>query len=161
MLRGWAKWVCRLSMIAGSIAPVVAQAEGAASDHECFDAVVLAQIRRQTPTDIGNCGDDCIIEEWPWILDLDVRTVLRGRAPLGDVTVLTVQHTNYRSDLGVQRWWLRRNALGLFNVLRVSRGTNLPPCAVGDGPATPYISPANGRTIEDVRREGEARYGGH
>jgi hypothetical protein len=135
-----------------------ARAEENSAGPGCFDALVSARIVRQTPTVIGECGDTCIIVEWPWIVDLDVRRVLEGNAPSGRITVLTIQHTYYRRGLAAGRWWLRRNSLGTFNVIRTEA---LRPrrCETGMAPAPAYYRPSDGQTLEDLRREGEARYG--
>jgi hypothetical protein len=127
---------------------------------ECFDADVSATILRQTPTVIPEC-EDCIIMRWPWLVDLRVRRVQEGLATRGDLTVLNVQHTYYRTDLGPRRWLLRRNTLGGFNVVVPSEEGRLPRCSESALPAPPYIQPADGTTLDDVRREGEARYGRH
>lgn len=129
-----------------------------ASETECFDAEVSASISRQTPTVMPDC-DDCIIMRWPWIVELQVQRVHSGRLPRGQVTVLTVQHTYYRRDLGARRWWLRRNTLGAYNVLQPDEGETLQRCSADSPAARPYIQPSDGKTLEDLRREGEERYG--
>lgn len=128
---------------------------------ECFDAQVYASITKQTPTVIPDCGPDCIIMRWPWILDLDVKRVLKGDVMSSHITVLTVQHTYYRSDLGARRWALRRNSLQTFNVLTGDRVAGLERCPRGTEPAKPYIRPPTGKTLADIAREGEAHYGKH
>jgi hypothetical protein len=125
----------------------------AAQDAECYDAEVSARIVSQTPTVFPDCGDDCIVISWPWILDLDVRRVHFGDAQRGRLTVLAVLHTDYRPDLGSRRWKLRRNDLGGFNLLRGAENLTAR-CADDQPPATAYIKPPDGRTLEDLRREG-------
>lgn len=132
-----------------------------AAEPDCFDALIYASIVHQTPTVMPDCGDDCIIMSWPWVLELDVERVSKGNIALGPLTVLTVQHTDYRTDLGARRWWLRRNSLGLFNVLRLSEKTEIPHCAKDAQPARPYIKPADGKTLRDLVKEGEEYYGRH
>jgi hypothetical protein len=127
---------------------------------ECFDAEVSATILRQIPTVIPEC-DDCIIMRWPWFVDLRVRRVHEGLGTRSDITVLTVQHAYYRTDLGARRWLLRHNTLGGFNVVVPPEKGSLPRCSEGAPPAAPYIRPADGTTLDDLRREGEARYGRH
>ena len=124
------------------------------SPPECFDALVVGKALRQSPTAFSDCGDDCIVMSWPWIVDIDVRRVLKGEAPTGRITVFTVQHTDRRTNRGT-RWWLRRNASGVFNVLGVENENELPRCASDTPPVAPYVRPTEGRTLEDVRREGE------
>jgi hypothetical protein len=126
---------------------------------ECFDAQIYASIVQQTPTDIPDCGPDCIVMRWPWILELDVKRVLKGSVGSNPLIVLTMQHTYYRSDLGARRWWLRRNSLGAFNVLTGDNAARLARCPRGTKPAKPYIHPPKGKTLGDLAREGEARYG--
>lgn len=128
-----------------------------AAPEDCYDASVLARISRQTPTVAGNCGEDCIVMTWPWIIQLEVEGVLEGHAKLGRLTVLTVQHTNYTHDLGAVRWWLRRNTLGKFNAIMDAPGALPPRCKSGIPAAEPYVTPAPGQTFGDLQREG-ARY---
>tara|TARA_R110002124_G_scaffold270064_1_gene438271 strand:- start:304 stop:792 length:489 start_codon:yes stop_codon:yes gene_type:complete len=125
----------------------------AAQDAECYDAEVSARIVSQTPTVFPDCGDDCIVISWPWILDLDVRRVHFGDVRRGRLTVLAVLHTDYRPDLGSRRWKLRRNDLGGFNLLRGAENLTAR-CADNQPPAAAYIKPPDGQTLEDLRREG-------
>ena len=129
-----------------------------ASETECFDAEVSASISRQTPTVMPDC-DDCIIMTWPWIVELQIQQVHSGRLERGPATVLTVQHTYYRRDFGARRWWLRRNTLGAYNALQPDEGETPQRCSADSPAARPYIQPSNGRTLEDLRREGEEHYG--
>lgn len=129
-----------------------------ASEPECFDAEVSAVIIRQTPTVAPDC-EDCIIIRWPWIIELDVQRVHRGRMVGGPATVLTVQHTYYRQDPEPRRWWLRRNTLGAYNVVQLVEGETPRRCSLDSQAARPFIRPATGKTLEDLRREGEDYYG--
>lgn len=126
---------------------------------ECFDAAVSARITQQVPSVPPGCGDDCIITHWPWFVDLEVQRVLQGEAPTGPLTVLSVQHTYWSSDLGFRRWWLRRNAQGGFNLLGLDEEVMPIRCPEGTAPASAYITPGEGITLEEVRRHGEERYG--
>jgi hypothetical protein len=117
----------------------VARAEGLPDAPDCFDAEVSARLVRQTPTPIPDCGADCIVMSWPWILDLDVEAVVRDSAPTGRLRVLSVQHTFYRADLGDRRWLLRRNARQGFNLLRVDPDARPKLCGKGSPAAAPYI----------------------
>lgn len=128
-----------------------------AKDAECYDAEVAARIISQTPTVFPDCGDDCIVISWPWIVDLDVRRVHSGDARRGRLTVLAVLHTDYRRDLGSRRWKLRRNDMGGFNLLRGAEDLTAR-CAADQPPAPAYITPPDGQTIEDLRREGREHY---
>jgi hypothetical protein len=96
---------------------------------------------------------------WPWVLDLNVQKVVSGHVPSNLLTVLTVQHTYFRSDLGARRWWLRSNTLGAFNVLSENEAKALRRCPKGTPAARPYIQPGYGRSLLDLVREGEERYG--
>ncbi|WP_271085053.1 hypothetical protein [Brevundimonas sp. NIBR11] len=129
--------------------------EARAQDVECYDAEVSARILSQIPTEILNCGDDCIIVSWPWFLDMDVRRVHSGDVKRGSLTVLAILHTSYRRDLGVRRWKLRRNDQGGFNLLR---GEHIAArCPTDAPPAQAYITPREGQTLDDLRREGRDR----
>lgn len=140
-----------LTATAGWCAP-----NAVAQDAECYDAEVSARIVSQTPTVIPDC-DDCIIMRWPWIVDLDVRRVHSGEVRRGRLTVLTVQHTDFRPDLGVVRWKLRRNTQGGFNVMWFGEDPGRQ-CSRDEPPASPYITPPNGQNLEDLRREGREHY---
>lgn len=130
-----------------------------AAEPDCYDAEVSARITRQTPTVAGDCGPDCIIISWPWIVDLDVRRVYSGVLSRGSITVLTLQHTYWgRSRVG-HRYWLRRNTVGTFNVLQVDESQKPERCAADALPAQAFIRPPEGKTLDDLRQEGEARYG--
>ncbi|WP_313005056.1 hypothetical protein [Brevundimonas sp.] len=122
---------------------------------ECYDAEVSARIVSQTPTIMPDCND-CIIMRWPWIVDLDVRRAQSGEVRRGRLTVLTVQHTDRRSDRAV-RWKLRRNTLGGFNVVWFGEAPKRR-CSPDAPPALAYITPPNGQTLEDLRREGREYY---
>ena len=131
--------------------------DASAQDADCYDAEVSARIVSQIPTVFPNDDDGWITISWPWIVDLDVSRVHSGDARRGRMSVLAVLHTYYRRDLGSRRWKLRRNDLGGFNLLRGAE--NLTARCAGDEPARAYITPADGQTLEDLRREGRQRYG--
>lgn len=150
--RAWAAAV--FLAVAGAASPCMARA----AEPDCYDALVVAQIARQIPTAIPNC-DGCIIMRWPWLIDLDVLHVSRGRAPQGRLTVLTIQHTYYRTDAGPVRWWLRRNRDGGYNVLHVDENARLPRCAKNVGLAKPYVRLAPGESLSDLARAGLDMYG--
>ena len=92
---------------------------------------------------------------WPWIDEFDVDRAVVGSAPSGRLKVLTVQHTDFRRDLGARRWWLRRNDMGGFNLLRFGESEHLGQCAADAPPAQAFLHPPAGQTIDDVEREGE------
>jgi len=148
----------RLVFLATLAAAAVWSATNAlAQDADCYDAEVSARIVSQTPTVMGHC-DDCIIISWPWIVDLDVRRIYSGDLRRGRLTVLAVLHNDFRRDLGARRWKLRRNNQGGFNLLRNAEEVTAR-CANDAAPATAYITPPDGQTLEDLRREGRAHYG--
>ena len=125
---------------------------------DCFDALITARVVKQTPTETPECGDDCIVMSWPWLLEIEIRRVLEGDAPKGRLTVLSVQHTDIRADYGVRRWWLRRNSVGGFNLLGEASGRSLTRCPANSPPAAAYITPHAGETLEGLRRQGVKRY---
>jgi len=139
------------------LAPRPSNAASAWDKPDCFDAEVNAGIAQQTPTAVLGCGSNCIVMSWPWILKLHVERVIKGTLPskATPLTVLTVQHAYYRTDLPPRRWWLRRNSLGVFNVIKIENGPPLPLCPGGSKPAKPYISLPTGKTLADVEREAE------
>lgn len=159
--RGIAGRLVGVAVSAGVAASPLAAAP--APEADCYDSLVLATIHRQTPTPIPNCGDDCIVMRWPWIVELDVERVVRGKLVPSRLTVLTVQHSNYRTDLGAWRWRLRRNTLGGFNVIGFKvpgfeDRARLPRCPKGTPPAEPFIEPGEGRTLGDLLRESREQY---
>ena len=130
----------------------------AAQDAECYDAEVSARIVSQTPTVFPDCGDDCIVISWPWIVDLDVSRVHSGDVHRGSLPVLAVLHTGYRGNLGTRRWKLRRNDQGGFNLRRNGDSVSAR-CTRDTAPAVAYITPPDGQTLDDLRREGRSHYG--
>jgi len=138
----------------------VAQASVASlQGEECFDVEIVANIAAQVPSEPPEIGDGSIIMEWPYFIDLNVERVLKGRLPLRRLTVLSVQHTFFRRDLGSKTWWVRRNTLGGYNLLRTKGDEKPRRCLAGTPPARAYLEPANGATLEDLRKDGERRYG--
>jgi hypothetical protein len=133
----------------------------AAAQTDCFDAEVSARIVRQTPsvmpTDVPGC-EGCIIMRWPWFVELEVQRVHSGAVERGLLSVLTVQHTYY-SRGAPRRWLLRRNTMESWNVVHSDQGAPLPRCGADSKPVSPYIRPADGQTLDDLRREGEEHYG--
>jgi hypothetical protein len=138
-----------------SVTPAHSQSDGQ-EPQDCFDALVIAHVVGQTPSVIPEC-DDCIVMRWPWFLDLKVQRVIEGHAAKGRVTVLSVQHSGYRSQ--TRRWWLRRNSIGGFNLLGEASARNLMQCPAGSPPAVAYITPGAGKTLADLRREGAKAHG--
>jgi hypothetical protein len=152
---------CDAGLILNALAAIaVASASpvSAATEADCFDAEVTATIARQTPTVVPDCAD-CFVMRWPWIVDLQVERAHSGAVQRGPLTVLTLQHTDNRDDLGARRWLLRRNALGTFNVVEHPEKQKLRRCSADAPAARPFIHPAPGTTLDDLRREGEEHYG--
>lgn len=143
-------------------AVVVTAAFGATSalaqDTDCYDAEVTARVVSQIPTVFPDCGDDCIVISWPWIVDLDVRRIHSGDVRRERLTVLAILHTGFRRDLGSRRWKLRHNDQGGFNLLRGAEDITTR-CTSDAAPTTAYITPPDGQTLEDLRREGREHYG--
>lgn len=150
---------CTVPAVVVAASFMLACGSALASEPACYDAEVSARIIRQTPTVMVDCGDDCIIMAWPWIIDLNVRWVYSGSVSRGPVTVLAVQHTYFSQPRNGRRWWLRRNSLGTYNIVQRNADEPLQRCLADAVPARPYISPADGQTLNDLRREGEERYG--
>ena len=148
-------------MLAGLIATTVVVADDPSAARppaapRCYDTVVVGRLVRQTPTVMPSCTD-CFIMAWPYIDVLDVKRVVRGHAPRGPLTVLSVQHTWLRMTQKDDRWWLRLNTAGGYNV--ISDGPHAPLCAKGEAPAQPFIEPRAGQTLGDLERDGDQQYG--
>ncbi|MBI1232937.1 MAG: hypothetical protein GC208_00350 [Alphaproteobacteria bacterium] len=144
-----------ISLLVVTISPLSARAD---DEPDCYDAEVSAEIIAQVPTVIPDC-DDCLIMRWPWFLDLDVVRTHSGEIDLGPLTVLSVQHTYFREDRGAIRWKLRRNTLAGYNAVGAFGYGPEEQCQPGTPPARPHFDPGDRRTLDDVRREGEERYG--
>lgn len=140
-----------IALLGAAVAPIAATAQ----EPDCFDAVISAKVVRQIPTPIPDCGDDCIVMQWPWIIDLDARRVHQGDLKRGPVAVLAVQHNRYQEGATV-RLWLRRNSLGVFNAYRSETGKAMRRCRAGAPPADAFVT---GVTLDELRRQGEAWYG--
>lgn len=123
----------------------------------CYDAKVRAEPADQVPSEIGDCGSDCIIMSWSWFVDLQVERVIDGVLPSNLVRVLTVQHT-YRV-LRRGTWLLRKNTAGGYNVVVPEDGAALVRCSEGATSVEPYIRPGDGHTLDDLRDAGIRRYG--
>lgn len=148
------------AMLIAEIPPAAAQ-DGADITDDCYDALVTARIVRQIPSAFPACGDGCITISWPWFVDLDVRRVLDGTLTGRKLSVLTVQHTSFRAGLGDRRWLLRRNNLGGYNArFMYEPREKVRRCSVDAAPEEPYLSPSNGKSLADLRREGEELYNG-
>jgi hypothetical protein len=142
------------AILIGLAAPSAVLAEPA-----CYDAKVRARPVDQVPSEIGDCGGDCIIMSWPWFVDLQVKRVIDGVLPSKMVRVLTVQHTYRVSREGT--WLLRKNTAGGYNVLAPEDGASLARCSAEVASVQPYIRPGEGHTLEDLRDTGIRRYGHH
>jgi hypothetical protein len=128
-----------------------------AAEPDCYDVLVSARVVRQSPTAVPDCGPECIVISWPWIDRLEVKRVIEGPTVSRRLIVLVVQHNDFVSDRPI-RLRLRRNALGLFNVIRVSDSSKMLRCAPGTPPAAPYIRPKKGQSLRDLIRETEGEY---
>lgn len=125
---------------------------------ECYDAVVSGRIEAQTPSVFPESDDGSITMVWPWFLKLKVRKAIVGAVPAGSLLVLSMQHTKFRKDLGWRRWWLRRNSIGGFNLLRFGGAERLPRCSADVKAAEPLIRPGPNKTLDDLLKEGERAY---
>lgn len=142
------------AILAGLATPSAALAE-----RVCYDAKVRALPVDQVPSEIGDCGSDCIIMSWPWFVDLRVKRVVDGVIPSKMIRVLTVQHTYRVSREGT--WLLRRNTAGGYNVVMPGDEAMLARCSDDVTPVEPYIRPGDGHALDDLRDAGIRRYGHH
>lgn len=132
---------------------------GAMAEPACYDAKVRARPVDQVPSEIGDCGSDCIIMSWPWFVDLRVTRVIDGALPIKMVRVLTLQHT-YRVSRE-EPWLLRKNTSGGYNVLATETPSKLARCPAEVKPAEPYIRSGDGHTLDNLYDTGVRRYGHH
>jgi hypothetical protein len=119
----------------------------------------VAKVVGQVPSDWPYSDNDYIIMSWPYFIDLDILRVVDGQIETRKITALSVQHTYWRSDLGAQKWWLRRNTQNGYNILRADDGAKPPKCPEGAEPDRAYLEPEPGKTLDDMRKAGERRYG--
>lgn len=140
------------AILVGLAAPSAALAEPV-----CYDAKVRALPVDQVPSEIGDCGSECIIMSWPWFVDLRVKRVIDGVLPSQMVRVLAVQHTYRIAREGT--WLLRKNTAGGYNVVVPEDGTALARCSDGIASVEPYIRPGDGQTLDALREAGIRRYG--
>lgn len=126
---------------------------------ECYDVKIWARPVDQVPSEIGDCGGDCIIMSWPWFLDLKIKRVIEGKVDSKMVRVLTVQHTYLKPRHGT--WQLRRNTAGGYNVLLREDREAAGLCAPNANPVDPYIRVESGRTLDAARDLGVNTYGHH
>ncbi|MEQ1688633.1 MAG: hypothetical protein ABL874_08670 [Sphingopyxis sp.] len=142
-------------------APLAAQESEVSSYFSCYDILVEAHIIAQIPSPLPDIDDGSIIMSWPWFIDLNIDMVLEGSVQLGHVSVLTLQHTYFRPDLGGRRWSLRRNDMNGFNARMADPLLDMLRCKEGVIPAPAYIRNVNDLGLEEIRREGERQYGNH
>lgn len=160
MAAGW----CRLSPVirkASSAAMCVALAVPTATvpAPDCYDVKIRARAVDQIPSDIPDCGSDCIIMQWPWFIDLRVTRVLDGAIPDKIVRVLALEHTYYVKR--ERTWFLRKNGAGGYNVLTPEEGQRLNQCSADASPVKAYIDVASAQRLDEFREEGIRRYGHH
>lgn len=154
-----------LIMLALVLSLTLAIRAGAAAEeteqNPCFDTEVTGRLVAQVPIPMPDPDDDgSIVMHWPWFVDIAVRDVHRGKVPKGKLTTLALMHTYWRSDLGNRRWKLRRNSRGGFNLLGTSSDRTIKRCAADVPAMRPYIGADQAR-LDQLRREGEERYGRH
>lgn len=157
-IQGIGAGLCAILLAAATPSQAAAKADGP----DCYDAIVSATISHQVPS-ILQPDPEWIVVTWPWFIDLRVHRVIEGDAHRGTLEVLSVEHTGYRSDLGRRNWWLRRNTLGGYNLIRFPND-DIQRCAPGTEGATPYLRPGPDQTLRQMRSEAEReyrRYGAH
>jgi hypothetical protein len=76
----------------------------------CYDAIVSARLIKLVPSEIPDCGENCIVMVWPWFADLKIERVLKGRVPTPRLSVLTMLHSYLVPSSFT--WSLRRNKEG-------------------------------------------------
>jgi len=122
----------------------------------CYDALVRAKAIAQIPTPLPQLDDpNRIIFAWPWFVDLEISRVLEGTVDGKVVKALAVLHSSWVSD--EMTFALRRTTVGNFNILR-GDPKNLRRCDRSVPAEVPYIDPAKGQTLDDLRRESEIEY---
>lgn len=141
-------------MLVGLAMPSAALAEAA-----CYDAKVRAAPVHQVPSDVTDCGSDCIVMSWPWFVDLRVKRVIEGALPHKSVRVLAIQHT-YRVPRE-RTWLLRKTIAGGYNVVVSKDGAAPVRCPDGTAAVEPYIRPRDRRTLDDLRDAAIRRHGLH
>ena len=156
---GWRALAATAVALALATGRSIAWAEEPDDAPPCFDAEVFGNMLRQTPTPIPDCGSDCLVMAWPWVVELDVDQVVRGAAPTGRLLVLSIQHTDYRSNVGGRLWLLRRNSDHGFNLLRTSPEAGLKFCGPGAPAAKPYIGLADHQTLRQLEAESRKAWG--
>jgi hypothetical protein len=147
---------------AASIAAILtglASPSAAMAQLPCYDAMIRASPIDQIPSEIGDCGGDCIIMSWPWFIDLKVVRVIDGALAGQTVRVLAVQHTYHLPREGT--WLLRRNDAGGYNVLTPENGPALVRCTADTPAAEAYIRSGPGQSLNDLRDAGVRHYGHH
>jgi len=150
-------WAIGLTAALPMAGPSMAEA-GTDTERNCYDSAVVARLMSQTPTPYAGCGDDCIVVRWPWVLELDVTEVTRGRSVPRQVAALSVQHTYFRR-VREHRFLLRRNTDGGYNVVWSEDARRPPRCTRQDTLATPYVGLRHGQTLKDLIAEGRRVYG--
>ncbi len=148
-----------LAWLAALLWPTSATSSSPPEAQGCFDALVVAKVVGQVPSDFPDSDDDYIVMSWPYFIDLDIEQVAEGHVEARKITALSVQHTYWRSDLGARRWWLRRNTAGGYNILRIGIGAEPMKCPQGTAPDRAYLEPPAGQTLDEMRKAGERRYG--
>jgi len=134
-----------------------AAAQDQQSEIDCYDAIVKARIVDQVPSVIPEFDDGSIVMRWPWFVDLDVEAVVKGAVSARRLSVLAVMHTKLITKRHF-RWLLRANDTGGYNAVPIFEAKNLPRCEAAAAPALSYLRPTDGKTLADLRRDGEKRY---
>jgi hypothetical protein len=93
-----------------AVLAIAASPAAAMTEPACYDVKIRARPVDQVPSEIRECGSDCIITSWPWFVDLQVERVIDGTLSEKVVRILTIQHTYFLPRSGT--WALRRNAAG-------------------------------------------------
>ena len=152
--------ISALTALAAALATMMVVSPAQAFETVCYDAKVSARIRDEVPTVIPDIRDESgaasHIDAWPWIVDLNVQQVREGNISDRRLRVLTIQNTYFQHS--TRDYYLRRNHQGGWNVIWPTAQQTLTRCANDSQPARAYFTPANGKTLEDARREGRRSY---
>lgn len=138
-----------------ALIPAVFAATSVRAAGGCYDRVVTATVTAHVPVPLPEPADGSIVMHWPWFVDLAVEQPGGG---IERISAQTMQHTYFKSGLR-GRWLLRRNSMGGYNARWQAdeRGTRR--CVRNAPPARPYLSARDQAALDQLRREGEARYG--
>lgn len=104
-----------LALALGLLLAAPAAADDATPD--CVDAVIVAKLVRENPTDLPDAGPDEIVIRWPWVLTFEVEEVLAGRLSRDTITVVASMHTGFNPEIRHHLLFLRKGERGRFRLV--------------------------------------------